>query len=113
MKNFAVRLLPLAFAAVILAASASRLFANAYSVAGISIYNFSVFTEDSVTNPADLTQGPNRNGMGNQLDAADFLPGISGTGWGATQSVELDAGRSSSVGPYDKRCLGTCGFVED
>jgi hypothetical protein len=81
-----------------------RSLAEGYAFSGLSISKLNVFWHSSVADPTNLTQGPNRDGTGSQVDLSDLSPN-GGGGSGSSKRANLES--THATGPF-ATCLGTC-----
>jgi hypothetical protein len=92
-----------------LSVGTNQVVAAAYAFAGLSVSNFTVFWKDSVADPTVLSQGPNRDGTGAQIDPDDFGNGFGGgTGGGRRVSFERTQIFGGSGNDPTQACVGDC-----
>ena len=109
MKRTVSRLFIVAVSAIVITANVSAARAGAYAYSGLTISNLIAFKEDSVTDVADLRQGPNRDGTGSQLTREDFGPsGSDGIGGGTRALFETTSMILGFSDYRDQACLGEC-----
>jgi hypothetical protein len=89
--------------------AANSVHAGAYAYSGLSISNFVIFWEDSVTDVADLDQGPNRDGTGAQVDRSDFGGSFGGgSGGGVRAAFENTSIVRGFPNDTPQACIGDC-----
>lgn len=86
------------------ALSPVRSYAEGYAFSGLTISNLNVFWQSSVADPTNLTQGPNRDGTGSQVDLSDLSPN-GGGGAGNSRRANLES--THATGSF-ATCLGGC-----